>query len=213
MTEKFRNNPELFNELKQFITNLSLANQMWTFPEFKQPHKPLLSGNKSLCFPDPKYYMIGINFERKVEKDAEIVYSEIETAHTNTNTHIESAHVIEEVAKSNISDGRFAISANSISSVNRPVLRETPTSMASVSHNLKKSYMGHPKINVMGGGSFSNSTYNKFVTPKAAAHCKKKSKVSITKPSHSKNQSMLKKYLVGKKKLNYSSHNKPKDTK
>lgn len=86
LTEKFNKNKELYNELKQFIESSSLieskGNSFWTFPEFKNtPGQD--SSPKSICFPDPKYYMIGFSLEKLDE--SENVCSDWDTNHTKTN--------------------------------------------------------------------------------------------------------------------------------
>lgn len=93
LTDKFNNNQELFNELKQFIENSSLIdskhNSFWTFPEFKTPSDQgidaqIHDNRRDIVFPDPKYYMIGFRVE-KTGKEYENVFSDWESNHTKTN--------------------------------------------------------------------------------------------------------------------------------
>jgi hypothetical protein len=95
---------------------------------------------------------------------------------------------------------------NSLSSVNRPMLGETPTNITRPVINLKKSYVTQPKIRKIGSG--------KYISPTAGSHNKKQSRVKVSRIGGSKNSSMFKKYLVNKKKMCSSQYGqKPKTCK
>lgn len=90
LTEKFNNNHDLFNELKQFIESSALIenkNNFWTFPEFKSTHKVnqhVLPRNlRDLIFPDPKYYMIGFNLDKTTEAESRMSDWTISQSKTN----------------------------------------------------------------------------------------------------------------------------------
>lgn len=81
----------MFNELKQFIESSALIenkNNFWTFPEFKSTHKvdenTLPRNLRDLVFPDPKYYMIGFNLDRK-ENESESRLSDFNISQSKTN--------------------------------------------------------------------------------------------------------------------------------
>ena len=73
LTDKFNDNHELYNELKQFIGNSALIennkNSFWTFPDFKSSSNDgldltVVENINNIEFPDPKYYMIGLRVEK-----------------------------------------------------------------------------------------------------------------------------------------------------
>ena len=62
ISQKFAQNPKLFMEFKNLLSlKKDLAEgKLWTFPQFKQSEMQLV-GKEEIAFPDPKYYMIGLN--------------------------------------------------------------------------------------------------------------------------------------------------------
>ena len=91
LTEKFNSNHELYNELKQFIESSALIeskHNFWTFPEFKSTNKvvqnTLPKNLKDLVFPDPKYYMIGFNLDKK-ENESQSRLSDWNISQSRTN--------------------------------------------------------------------------------------------------------------------------------
>lgn len=99
LTEKFNTNKELFNELKQFIESSSLIENeescFWTFPEFKNTPKisqsTLPRNLKEMVFPDPKYYMIGFNLEKK---KSDLDFSDWEISHNKTDDTLKKSFQI-----------------------------------------------------------------------------------------------------------------------
>lgn len=98
LTDKFNSNHVLYDELKRFIENSTLlenkTNSFWTFPEFKPCKGERASSSQSetkkdVVFPDPKYYMIGLYFEKQAgEEEQDTENSDGDTTHTATKENL-----------------------------------------------------------------------------------------------------------------------------
>jgi len=117
----------------------------------------------NITFPDPKYYMIGLTLKPQ-ETDIENTVSDWETAHTTVNTNAES-NVIREgiIEKQKSLDLRYLHDNNSLSSVNRPSLRDSKQLP-----NFKRSFINTAKRNQL--------NIDTFKTPKLLHQMKKSNK-------------------------------------
>lgn len=197
LTDKFNDNKELFNELKQFIENSSLidskGNSFWTFPEFKHSSKAnqnsFYSNSKDIVFPDPKYYMIGFWVDKTEEEHSENVYSDWETTHAKTNDTLKQSFN-KPSTPLDLRNGSDGSSNNVSAAVHKPVLQQVELNKkyACVNYAFRKRSNIRNSIGV--GSTARYTTNGKAHKSSFTQHSKNRSK---TKPiSTVKNYWMLK---------------------
>jgi len=162
-------------------------NSFWTFPEFKSNHKvnqnELPKNLRELIFPDPKYYMIGFNPDKK-EQETKTRLSDWTISQSKTNDTLKKSFnkPSSPLEASTYSDQSW----QNISSKNhKSMIQKGKTN---------KRHPSKPKKSIQFAGSKRSSINSVLQKTKFSSTSKNQSSVKTS--SKVKNYSMIKKYML-----------------
>jgi len=161
----------------------------WTFPEFKSTHKinqnSLPKNLKDLVFPDPKYYMMGFNLDKK-ENGSENKQSDWNISQSRTN----------DTLKKSFNKPSSPLEASTYSDHSRKNF--SSQNHKSMIQKLKsnKRHPCKPKKSIQFAGNKRSSIQSVLHKPKFSITSK--SNTSVKASSKVKNYSMVKKYMFKK---------------